>query len=319
MTCKDRTSEFKSIAEFLEKNRKIPLEKKNTRKEAIIQTISVNKRASEIGRKTSVTAAKLKELTELAKSQSPFGDPTEKIESLTVTIAQDISVIKIEIEQLESIVSRNGGSKQSSDHSVTVIHSLNNELLTTTKGLNDALQVRTQNLKALEERRRKIIGDSRPGPAPKNFKPYIDRDFTEIPEDVVIEISPMLQTEDILISQRADQVKSIESHITEIQTIFKKLSSIVAIQHEQLERIGGNLDLTSENADSALAELLKYLKGMSSDRWLIIKAFLIVIFFLFIWFMFFCIISCTIKININFLTKILSMQSSFSFAQMIFA
>jgi len=286
MTCKDRTSEFKSIAEFLEKNRKIPLEKKNTRKEAIIQTISVNKRASEIGRKTSVTAAKLKELTELAKSQSPFGDPTEKIESLTVTIAQDISVIKIEIEQLESIVSRNGGSKQSSDHSVTVIHSLNNELLTTTKGLNDALHIRTQNLKALEERRRKIIGERRTGPPPKNFKPYIDREVTDIPEDVAIEI-PMLQTEDSLIVQRADAVKNIEIHITEIQSIFKKLSSIVAIQHEQLERIGGNLEITSGHADSALAELLKYLKGMSSDRWLIIKAFLIVIFFIFIWFMFF--------------------------------
>jgi len=285
MTCKDRTSEFKSFAEFLEKNRKIPIVH-HSRKEAIAQTISVNKRASEIGRKTSVTADKLKELTELAKSQSLFGDPTEKIERLTETITRDINTIKGEIEELEHIVNRNSGNKQSSDHSVTVIHSLNTSLLYTTKGLNDALHIRTQNLKAQEERRRKIIGERRTGPAPKNQVKYFDIDVTDIP-DAVIEIPDILQTEDSLILQRANAVRDIEGHIIEIQGIFKKLSSIVAIQHEQLARIGEKIDLTAEHADSALAELLKYLKGMSSDRWLIIKAFLIVIFFLFLWFMFF--------------------------------
>jgi len=284
MTCKDRTSEFKSFTEFLEKNRKIPIEKKNTRKDAIIQTISVNKRASEISRKTTLTANKLEELTLLAKSQKLYGDPTEKIEELTEIITRDINVIKSEIEVLDSIV-RNSGNKHSSDHSATVIHSLNTSLLYTTKGLHDALNIRTQNMKGQEERRREIIGERRTGPAPKYFD--LEND-TPGGEEYIIEMGPlMLQPEDSLIIQRSNTVKSIEKHITEIQAIFKKLSTIVALQHEQLERIGLNVDITSEHADSALAELLKYLKGMSSDRWMIIKAFLIVLFFLFIWFMFF--------------------------------
>jgi len=287
-TCKDRTAEFKSFAEFLLKSQKIrPVEKKQTRADIVKNTISVNKRASEIGRRTSTAAIKLKELTELAKSRSPFGDPTEKIERLTETITQDINAIKFDIEDLERFVASNGGNKQSSDHSVTVIHALNTSLLHTTKELNDALQIRTQNMKTQQERRDRVLGSRRLGPAPThrpNFD-FLDDDVEHNGSDDVI--IPLMQTEDNLILQRSNAVRDIESHITEIQSIFKKLSALVALQTEQLQRIEDNVDTTIIHADSALAELLKYLKGMSSDRWLLIKAFVMIAFFLFLWFMFF--------------------------------
>jgi len=286
-TCKDRTAEFKSFAEFSLNSQPRLVEKKQTRAEIVKNTISVNKRASEIGRRTSTAAAKLKELTELAKSRSPFGDPTEKIERLTDTITQEINNIKFEIEDLERFVAGNSGNKQSSDHSVTVIHALNTSLLHTTKELNDALQIRTQNMKTQQERRDRVLGSSRLGPAPTqrpNFDLLNDDVEYNGSDEVII---PLMQTEDNLILQRSNAVRDIETHITEIQSIFKKLSSLVAQQTEQLQRIEDNVDTTVVHADSALAELLKYLKGMSSDRWLIIKAFVMIAFFLFLWFMFF--------------------------------
>jgi len=152
----------------------------------------------------------------LAKSRSLFGDPVEKIERLTQTITQDITTIKLEIEELERVVQRNNGNKHSSDHSVTVIHALNTSLLRTTKGLHDALNIRTQNMKAQEDRRRKIIGVRRPGPAPLNPARYFDLDVSDNGgEDAVIEMGPLmsLQTEDSLVVQRANAVRDIEVHI----------------------------------------------------------------------------------------------------------
>lgn len=284
MTFKDRTPEFFSIAEFL------PVDhgKKQTKAEVVKNTISVNKRASEIGRKIYSTAAKLKELSELAKSKSPFNDPGEKIERLTVHIKAEINDIKVDIENLDKFISRNKGNKQASDHSITVIHSLNSNLLNTTKQLSDALQIRTQNLKD-QDAKRKIITGRRTGPAPSlrpTFNMY-DEDVVNNQEDVVIAV-PMMQTvESDLIIQRYNAVRDIETQMVEIQNIFKMLSNLVAQQKEQLQRIEYNMETTEIYADSALAELLKYLKGMSSDRWLIIKAFLLILFFIFIWFMFF--------------------------------
>jgi len=289
MTFKDRTSEFNSIAEFMVEKHKIrPIEKKQTRAEVVKHTITVNKRASEICRKTSATATKLKELTELAKSRSPFGDLPAKIELLTETITQDINTIKLEIEDLERFVSRNSGNKQSSDHSVTVIHALTTRLLNTNKELEYALQIRTQIMKSEDESRNKYTGGHRPGPAPKlrpSFK--MIEDEAEPGDEVVISMQTEGWMEENLIVHRNNAVRDIEAHITEVRTIFQKLSVLVEEQREKIQRIDDNIGETIIHADSALEELLKYLKGMSSDRWLIIKAFMIVIFCLFVWFMFF--------------------------------
>jgi syntaxin 5 len=263
-----------------------PQDKFTSREDIIKHSISVNKRASEIGRKTTATAAKLKELTELAKSRSPFGDPTEKIEKLTDIITVEINGIKKDIEDLERFIGRSKGNKQTTDHSATLIRTLNSNLLHTTKELNNTLEIRTQNLKAQQERIEKISYGSKSGPSPI-FRPTYDDDDSKTADDVIIAV-PMLQVQDDdMVGQRAAAIRDIANHINQIQTIFKRISELVSIETEQLQRLEDIHDQTAEHAESALAELLKYLKGLSSDRWLYIKAFLIIFFFLFIWFLFF--------------------------------
>jgi len=258
-----------------------------SRDDLVKHTISVNKRASEIGRKTTATASKLKELTELAKSRSPFGDPTEKIERLTEIITIDINNIKREIEDLERFIGRGIGNKQTSDHSATVIRTLNANLCLTTKELSETLQLRTQNLKAQQDRIERISYGRRPGPSPLLLKPPIDEEDSKTDNNEVV--IPMLQLdmEDDFVLQRASAVKDIAIYISEIQSIFKKLSSLVALETEKLQRLEDIHDVTAAHAESALENLLSYLKGISNDRWLILKAFLLIFFFLFIWFLFF--------------------------------
>jgi len=287
----DRTNEFNSIAESMTnkfKPKPKAQEKYMSREDIIKHSISVNKRASQIGRSTTATAAKLRELTELAKSRSPFGDPTDKIERLTEVITIEINNIKKEIEELERFIGRSKGNKQSSDHSATLIRTLNSNLLHTTKELNDALELRTQNLKAQQDRIDRISYGRKPGPPPVFRPTYDEEDSKTGADDVIIAVPPMLQIdEDDIVTSRASAVRDIALHINEIQTIFKRLSELVAIETEQVTRLEDLHDMTAVNAESALADLLKYLKGLSNDRWLIIKAFLILFFFLFIWFLFF--------------------------------
>jgi len=285
----DRTNEFNSIAESL--THKFKTKPKDNHKylskdDLVKHSISVNKRASEIGRKTTTTAAKLKELTELAKSRSPFGDPTEKIERLTEIITLEINQIKKEIEDLEKFIGRGKGNKQTSDHSSTVIRTLNTNLCVTTKELTDTLQLRTQNLKAQQDRIEKISYGRRPAPI-NYFKPPLEEEDSKTDNNEVIVPILQLELEDDFVVQRASAVKDIAIHITEIQAIFKKLSTLVSIETEKLERLEDIHSMTAVHAESALENLLSHLKGLSSDRWLILKAFLLIFFFLFIWFLFF--------------------------------
>jgi syntaxin 5 len=283
ITLKDRTNEFNSLAEsMVQKVNK----KQQTRKDLVNHSISVNKKASEIGKKLTSTAEKLKELTELAKTRCLFGDPAEKIEHLTKVITLEINNIKNEIAELEKFVGKSSGNKQTSDHSSTVIHTLNSNLLNTTKGLNDALQLRTQALKAQQERINHLFG-GRPGHT--IFRPltYVEDEDSKTGDDVRIAIPQFQTVEDLEIESKASAVKDIAKYINEIQSIFKQLSLLVLHEREQLERLEDLQDMTTIQAESALDELLKYLKGLSSERWLILKAFLIFFFFLFLWFMFF--------------------------------
>lgn len=70
-----------------------------------------------------------------------------------------------------------------------------------------------------------------------------------------------------------------------------KLSAavVVAQVHEQGElaiRIDENVDETLSNVDSAQAQLLKYLRSVSSNRWLIMKVFAVLMVFLVIFVVF---------------------------------
>jgi syntaxin 5 len=51
-------------------------------------------------------------------------------------------------------------------------------------------------------------------------------------------------------------------------------------------RIDENIDDTLANVDSAQAQLLKYLNGISSNRWLVMKVFMVLLVFLIIFVVF---------------------------------
>ncbi|ANB13786.1 Sed5p [Sugiyamaella lignohabitans] len=85
------------------------------------------------------------------------------------------------------------------------------------------------------------------------------------------------EQQDSYLSQRSSAVEAIESTIQELGGIFSQLATMVAEQRETVQRIDANTEDIALNVSGAQRELLKYYSRISSNRWLMVKMFGIII------------------------------------------
>ncbi|SPO40011.1 probable syntaxin, vesicular transport protein [Pseudozyma flocculosa] len=102
--------------------------------------------------------------------------------------------------------------------------------------------------------------------------------------DQFMQMQLMEQRQDNYLATRSTAIESIESTISELGQIFSQLAHMVAEQRETVQRIDDNVMEVVDNVGGAQRELLKYYQSVSSNRWLMLKIFgvLIVFFLLFI-------------------------------------
>lgn len=95
-------------------------------------------------------------------------------------------------------------------------------------------------------------------------------------------------------------MENIHSTIVELGQIFRQLATMVKEQEEQVVRysfcfielmrhcirIDTNVSEAEVNIDAGYGELLKYFKGVTSNRWLMIKIFAVIIVFFIIFIVF---------------------------------
>ncbi|XP_073309398.1 syntaxin-32-like [Primulina huaijiensis] len=282
-----------------------------------------NRRASKIGLGIHQTSQKLSKLAKLAKRTSVFDDPTVEIQEITAVIKQDITALNSAVGELQLLSnSRNETGNTSSDttsHSTTVVDDLKNRLMTTTKEFKEVLTMRTENLKVHENRRQLFSSSASKNPAnpfvrqrPLAAKSAASTSAPPLPwvsetqsssqlfpkNQVDGEARPLLQQQqnqqqqqmvplqDSYVQSRAEALQNVESTIHELGNIFNQLATLVSQQGEIAIRIDENMDDTVANVEGAQGALLKYLNSISSNRWLMIKIFFVLIFFLMI-FLFF--------------------------------
>jgi syntaxin 5 len=94
----------------------------------------------------------------------------------------------------------------------------------------------------------------------------------------------LVEQQDSYIQSRSTAIESIETTIAELGQIFNQLANMVAEQRETVQRIDADTFDIASNVGGAQRELLKYYSSISSNRWLMLKVFgvLIVFFLLFI-------------------------------------
>ena len=90
--------------------------------------------------------------------------------------------------------------------------------------------------------------------------------------------------------ERAQAVQDIEAHMTELGSIFERLSTMITEQGEMIDRLDDNLDAAEVNVNMGYQEIVKYgqnvyeidkeLTSSFSNRSLIMKLFGVLIFFI---------------------------------------
>jgi len=301
MTFKERTSEFNSIVQSVKQSKEgisSSVGIRSTKSKKVSDKSQFFVIASQIGRDIGETAEKLERLARLAKKKSLFDDPAIEISELTSIINQDIKNLTSQISTLQNSSTSSRRNKHLQKHTETVVGSLKHKLRHTTKDFTDILGIRTENLKFQQKEKENFTGSLSPSltlgrrtaesPLYRNPQPLITFDDNSTGSDVVISMPQnALMTQERYVSNRTDAVVSIERTITELQGIFSQLANLVQEQGELINRIDHNVIETGDRVDAAQSELLKYLRSVSSNRWLIIKLFLVLVFFSVLFIVFF--------------------------------
>merc|ERR1712111_343838 len=120
----------------------------------------------------------------------------------------------------------------------------------------------------------------------------MDDDMTSGGGDAVIDMGGAMggqmmvtQDNDSYYASRADAMHTIESTIVELGGIFTQLAHMVKEQQEMVTRIDNNIDDTALNVELGHNEILKYFQSVTSNRWLMVKIFGVLIFLIFVIFM----------------------------------
>ncbi|KIJ21947.1 hypothetical protein PAXINDRAFT_124274 [Paxillus involutus ATCC 200175] len=215
--------------------------------------------------------------------------------------------------------SKSTEGKQIDEHSHNVVMMLQSKLANTSMSFKDVLEVRTQNMKESKDRteqfmysaaaavhqapqsslllngRHDPMGDgsaSRPNSKGKGRAPQ-DGDVLAMNLDAAeggtaaqngggaFMQMQLVEQQDSYIQSRSTAIESIESTIAELGQIFTQLTHMVAEQRETVQRIDADTVDIASNVSGAQRELLKYYASISSNRWLMLKVFgILIVFFL---------------------------------------
>ncbi|KAK1903578.1 Syntaxin-5, partial [Dissostichus eleginoides] len=286
MTCRDRTLEFQSACKSLQGRPQNGVQPSKPALSALRQRSDFTVMAKRIGKDLSNTFAKLEKLTILAKRKSLFDDKAVEIEELTYIIRQDINSLNKQIAQLQDLVRSRAapGGRHIQTHSKTIVVSLQSKLASISNDFKSVLEVRTE-----------PPASSSPLMA-NNFKSSVlmqdeSRSLGDVAIDMDSQSNPLqlqlIDEQDSYIQSRSDTMQNIESTIVELGSIFQQLAHMVKEQEETIQRIDANVEDTQLNVDGAHTEILKYFQSVSSNRWLMIKIFLVLVVFFIIFVVFF--------------------------------
>ena len=157
MTCRERTNEYKSIVQARQSRAAGAYIKQNNVLAAPVPPTrsQFNKVAGTIGRNITNTCEKLEKLAMLVGNKSLFEDRSTEINKLTEIINEDLSGLDRMISELTAF-SKNSAVQvnvQVSQHSNSVIMSLQSQLANITLDFKDVLVSRTENIKEAKQRR----------------------------------------------------------------------------------------------------------------------------------------------------------------------
>uniref|UniRef100_K3X7D7 t-SNARE coiled-coil homology domain-containing protein n=1 Tax=Globisporangium ultimum (strain ATCC 200006 / CBS 805.95 / DAOM BR144) TaxID=431595 RepID=K3X7D7_GLOUD len=315
----NRTADFRQLCHKYAQQQKPSAapQKQHGAHTSLQENVQFNAAASDISKEVYQASQRLQQLTQLVRQNNMFNDPTEAINELAALVKKDITDINAQLDNLQEYINSKrsaNGSKQAATHSDAIVSLMKSNLMVTTKGFKDILEVRQENMKLQQNRRArygktassalgKPLAFRAPPPAPSsrsngsevNLNHTLPRPDGIQSSDGGSEIMPLISTisqEQVVAEQqnytesRAEAVSQIESHIVDIGQMFGRLATILHEQEDLVRRIDDNVDDTLANVSAGENELLKYFSSLSNNRMLALKVsailFVFLIFFMFV-------------------------------------
>merc|ERR1712020_145450 len=193
------------------------------------------------------------------------------------------------------------GRQHQATHSTSVVVALQSRLASMTSDFKQVLEVRTENLKESRSRQQQFsqsaVTTSLPQSAVNGFHSgsvlaatanAIEDDAKVSAGDTIISMDGIQPDQrqlmihgqsDAYLQDRANTMQSIESTIVELGGIFQQLAHMIKEQEETMLRIDANVEETQAQVEMGHTELLKYFQSVTSNRWLMVKIFGVLIFF----------------------------------------
>ncbi|KAF9349795.1 cis-Golgi t-SNARE syntaxin [Mortierella sp. AD094] len=260
--------------------------------------------ASMINKDLQANSLKLQKLAKLAKRKTLFDDRPVEITELIYIIKQDIAKVNKQIGQLqlqvkEQSAKASSSSRQAMEHNSHVVVMLQSRLAAQTSTFKDVLELRTENMKASKDRREQFMFstqqqastlasdsplynfDRRPPSSANPPRDVLSLDISSpsqtLQQQQQQEQVQLVDANNEYLQSRSTAVESIESTLQELGGIFQQLAQMVSEQRDMVQRIDANTDDIEANVTGAQTELLKYYSYVSSNRWLMVKVFAVLI------------------------------------------
>eukprot|EP00823_Brevimastigomonas_motovehiculus_P006021 TRINITY_DN473_c0_g1_i1.p1 TRINITY_DN473_c0_g1~~TRINITY_DN473_c0_g1_i1.p1 ORF type:complete len:337 (+),score=72.26 TRINITY_DN473_c0_g1_i1:25-1035(+) len=249
---------------------------------------------------------KLEKLGQLAKRKSLFDDQTQEINKLTYLIKRDLEEVDARITALEekSAAGTQNGRKsvQNVKNDKSILDQLKNKFRSAGQNFTSILQIRTQNLKDQNSRRKQFETVSgtkfHDRTSQSRFNRMLDSTSSS---GLSTDLSISMGTSDTTSSEQMEQVSEqtlaendqylqsrqeaitmIEKTITEISSMYARLGNMLEEQQSVIVSIVDEAHSISDNVLMGTQNLDEVAKTQQNNTWLILKIFLVLFIFAFI-------------------------------------
>jgi len=258
----------------------------------------------------------LARLEKLTKNANLFNTQSEKIQELTNGVDFSINDLDREIKELDQIIdaerSGNDHMKESSD---IIVEILKSKLFHMTERFKSLLQARTENLKQTEERRSNLsfVKPSKSALENKFVKKMKNKSmkqkggnqnpFSHLGKQNGVhattpgganhadpESNALLGQEEVYDTQyhenRLGSIEEIQKTLYRLSDMYNRMGQVVHEHEIMIGRIEDSTEKSLHNMREGRNQLVEYHEGISSNRKLVIKVFMILMVFAALYIMF---------------------------------
>lgn len=240
-------------------------------------------RFSQIMSQISDVKNNLETINKLSKTSSAFNDTHLKITKLSGIIDSSLKGIDKQISLIRDRECKN----------------LNNYQSKMVKNTSDALNIKLENLsisyqkflktqgeliRTIEKRKSNLLGNDKKIKHVNLYNKLSTEDLDDNPNEGLKETIQLNRND--LYSERNSAVQGIEKAMTELSSMFNRISQMIYRQGEMIERIDNETAISLDNINKTQDEVFKLKDDVKSNRALILKVFGIIIAFLVLYIIF---------------------------------